>query len=56
MSSGPIRTPTNAGEDPQRGSQGRERGPWETPADLPADPPAGGRQTEDALARADREL
>ena len=52
MSSGPIRTPTNAGEDPQRGSQGRERGPWETPAD----PPAGGRQTEDALPPADREL
>ena len=39
--SGPIRTPTDAGEDPQRGPQGRERGPWE--------PPAGVRQTEDAL-------
>ena len=33
MSSGPIPYPTNAGEDPQRAPQGRERGPWETPAD-----------------------
>ena len=47
VSSGPIRTPTNAGEGPQRGSQRRERGSWEAPA--------GGRRGEDALPCADRE-
>ena len=51
MSSGPIitpkHTPTNAGEDPQTGPQGRERLLWESPAD----PPAGGWRTEDALPR-----